>query len=90
MIDWGAVLFWQITDTDTAGCLSEEMGEWYMSVLAQNQAKNAHILQGDIGTLETICVSAFIVQRGTRIQRPLFCLLIAALPSWASYFLIKG
>lgn len=60
MIDWGAVLFWQITDTDTAGRLSEEMGEWYMSELAQNQAKNAHILQGDIGTLETICVSAFI------------------------------
>lgn len=35
MIDWRAVLFWQITDTDTAGCLSEEMAEWCMSIFTQ-------------------------------------------------------
>lgn len=43
MIDWRELLFWQNTDMDTAGCLSDKMAEWYMSMRVQNKAKNAHI-----------------------------------------------
>lgn len=39
MIDWRAQLFWQNTDTDTAGCLSGRRDEWCMSIWAQNKAK---------------------------------------------------
>lgn len=42
MIDWRELLFWQNTDMDTAGCLSERMTEWYMSIIAQNKAETAH------------------------------------------------
>lgn len=42
MIDWRALLFWQNTDTDTAGCLSAETAEWYMRMHAQNKAQNTH------------------------------------------------
>lgn len=34
MTDWGETQLCQITDVDTAGCLSEGMAEWWMSTLA--------------------------------------------------------
>lgn len=72
MIDWRELLFWQNTDMDTAGCLSEGMAEWYMSIVAQNKAKTAPFLQGDTVTLTSICVR-LLPKHVKHVQRP-FCL----------------
>lgn len=56
MIDWRGLLFWRNTDTDTAGCLSKGMAEWYMSITSSKQSKNRPHLQGDTIALTSICV----------------------------------